>query len=63
MFVQEITMTNVDFARAVEIANEAGMRGKYVHLSWHPPTSATQTYGIFGVDEYTKTGSGQRAER
>jgi len=60
MLVQEITMTNVDFARAVKIANDAGQRGMYINISWHPPTSATQIYGIFGVDEYRKTGSGQR---
>ena len=50
-----------DFARAIKIANEAGLRGKHVDVKYIEPTSATQDRGNFVVDEYNLTATGDRA--
>lgn len=47
------------FARAVEIANQAGLNGREVQVQWIPPTIATQSYiGAFVVTDIRRTGSG-----
>ena len=49
-----------DFYTALEIANKAGQRGKEINLTYIPQTLATQSGGIFVVDEYTLSASGAR---
>ncbi len=60
VIVEHMTMTNVDFATAVKIANEAGLNGCHVELQWVPPTQATQLEGVFIAAEYVLTGAGTR---
>ena len=55
-----MVISDEDFYRAIQIANDVGKRGKEISLIYIPPTSATEMNGQFIVDEYTLSASGQR---
>jgi len=54
-------ISELDFKRAIEMANKAGQRGNEVNVLYIPPTSATEINGQFVVDEYQLTATGERA--
>jgi len=53
------TISQRDFQRAIEIANEEGRMGYHVQIGYMPPQSATQVDGGFAVARFEENAMGE----